>query len=196
MTSPAYVFVPKGLDATSRVALDDEASQHEVLARLSRLLPARSYLEVGVRDGCTLWVVLEANPSIQRLALADDWGTAHGGTGRGSHEHIAQLLRSIGWPGRVLWLDGRSQDTLPELHLRVPAPTFDLVHVDGDHSYGAALADLRNCWPLTAGAMVVHDADLVGDVRRAIEEFAVDEGINWSHHTGGHGTAVFWRSEP
>lgn len=176
--------------------LDREASQHEILARLARLLPVRSYLEVGVRDGCSLWVVLEANPRIMRLALADDWGTTHGGTGRGSHEHVAALLRNIGWPGRVLWLDGRSQETLPELSMRVPTPTFDLVHIDGDHSYDGALADLRNCWPLTTAAMIVHDVDLVADVRRAVEQFSAESWLVWSHHTGGHGTAVFWRCEP
>lgn len=181
--------------ATPREAprLDREASQHEILARLSRLLPAQSYLEVGVRDGCSLWVVLEANSRIKRLALADDWGTSHGGTGRGSHEHVAALLRDIGWPGRVTWLDGRSQETLPELGMRVPTPKFDLVHVDGDHSYRGALADLRNCWPLTLRAMVVHDVDLVADVRRAVEKFSLESRREWSHHTGGHGTAVFWR---
>lgn len=193
MSEPfAYVANPV---AESGVHLDSNASQHEILARLARLLPARSYLEVGVRDGCSLWVVLEANSLIGRLALADDWGTAHGGTGRGSHEHVARLLRDISWSGRTVWLDGRSQETLPALRMRVPTPKFDLVHVDGDHSYGGALVDLRNCWPLTQRAMVVHDVDLVAEVRRAVEDFAAEINLEWSHYTGGHGTAVFWRDD-
>lgn len=173
-----------------RIELDQDATQHEILARLSRLLPARSYMEVGVRDGCTLWVAIEANPKgITRLALSDTWGDEHGGNGRGSHEHIARLLSAVGWSGSVSWLDGRSQETVPEFL----ADPFDLVHIDGDHSYEGALADLRNCWPLTDRVMVVHDYHLVPEVREAVENFVAESGAFCTNHDGGNGTAVLWK---
>ena len=175
---------------------DDEASQHEVLARLARSMPARSFLEVGVRDGCSLWVVIEAaRESLKLVACADDWGVDHGGTGRGTHEHIDQLLRAIGYyaeGGEVAWLDGRSQETLPALTEEQPSLAFDLVHVDGNHDEDLALQDLENGWRLAAsgGAMVSHDTKF-SQVGRACQRFSADAGVTPTYLSGGHGTAVW-----
>lgn len=179
--------------ATS-VALDEAATQHEILARVTRLLPVRTYLEVGVRDGCTLWVVVEAGMgSLETVILADDWGRRHGGTNRGSHAHVAALLRTIGFGGSTVWLDGPSQETLPAF---TPGSEegVDLVHLDGDHDEEPAYQDVTNGWRLVrpGGALVVHDTRLAG-VARAMHRFVDDVGDAVDYHTGGKGTAVAWK---
>jgi hypothetical protein len=168
-----------------------EMSQHELLAYLGRTLPVSTYLEVGVRDGCTLWVMIEsALETIRLVACSDTWTTDHGGTGRSSHEHIDRLLHAISYfhYGReALWLDGRSQLTLPGL---IGKHTFDLVHIDGSHDYADALEDFRNGWALTSQALVAHDLKY-GPVLDAWKKFLSDVPVP-SHRifTGGHGTAV------
>lgn len=176
--------------------LRPEMTQHEILAYLARTLPVRSYLEVGVRDGCTLWVVQEASIQTLRLvALADDWGKAHGGTGRGSHDHIDRLLSAVCYyhnGGEVMWLDGRSQETLPALAEERPDLRFDLVHIDGSHDYEDAYEDFVHGWALCAGVLVAHDAGHK-PVRRAMERFAEEEGVEWRDFVGGHKTSIVGR---
>lgn len=179
------------------VDLSPEMTQHEILARIARQLPVRSFLEIGVRDGCTMWVVQEASiQTIRLMALADTWGDTHGGNGRGSHDHIDRLLSAICYyhnGGDVIWLDGDSRETLPELREQRPDLRFDLVHVDGEHSEEAALSDLTNGWAMCEGAMVAHDCR-VGRVRRAINTFSAEHGVEAEFYDGGHGTCLWWRS--
>lgn len=171
------------------------ASQHEILAILARSLPVSSYLEVGVRDGCTVWVVQEAAVhTIRLLALADDWGTEHGGTGRGSHDHIHRLLSAVNYysnGGGVIWLDGKSQATLPKLRSDRPRLLFDLAHVDGSHDEEPAYQDLVNCWKMlrVGGCLVAHDVRHT-PVSNAIDRFRRQAGCKVEIYQGGHGTAV------
>jgi predicted O-methyltransferase YrrM len=64
---------------------------------------------------------------------------------------------------------GDSQrDELPEIG------TFDLLFVDGDHSYEGCLADLERLAPRLApnGQIVLHDCYAESDVQRAVLDFA------------------------
>lgn len=135
------------------------ASLYEQLRDRCRRFRVRHYLEIGVRDGDSLRVVLEeAGQHLESVWLADLWGSDYGGTGRGSHAHIEQLLQDFGFDGRPVFLDGDSRNTLPAL-LPQKARAFDLVLVDGDHSEAVGLADLRNAWPLVrpGGTLLFHD---------------------------------------
>lgn len=198
MTLPSALPTPRGdrmvpvIDRRGTPVLAKEASQHEILAVLARSLPACRYLEIGVREGCTLWVVCEAGMGhLTRVTLCDTWDNRHGGTNRRSHAHIPPLLRAIGYQGESRYLDGRSQSLIPG---ELTGEVFDLIHVDGDHDEDAALADLTNCYPLLrlGGAMVVHDTRWPS-VARSIERYVDESGTKPSMHTGGKGTAVFWR---
>lgn len=131
---------------------------------------SRSFLEIGVQDGGSLTEVLIAEPRIQNLLLCDTWCRRHGGTGRGDHKHIEELLFGLGYRDEVKFLDGRSQDTVPRYSAFHNGAQFDLSHVDGSHDYEDALMDLENAWKLTAKRMVVHDVSF-GQVWKAVNEF-------------------------
>lgn len=135
------------------------ASLYRFLAEHCSTHTVRQYLEIGTRDGGSLRVVLEnAGQHLEGVCVADQWGTAYGGSGRGSHQHIEQLLDDFKFAGRREFLDGNSRETIPAL-MPEQAEAFDLVLVDGDHSAEGGLADLDNVWPLVmpGGCVVFHD---------------------------------------
>ena len=122
---------------------------------LAKLCPVRRYLEIGVQEGASLRAVVEASPQLEELVLCDTWGTECGGTGRGSNAHIEKLLKELGYTGRVIYLEGASQQLIPAF-LQTQPPLFDLVFVDRHHGEQEALTDLRNVWPI-ANRLAVHD---------------------------------------
>ena len=135
---------------------------HRVLAELGRR--AFSYLEIGVQDGDSVAAVVVENPAIA-LTLCDTWGPHHGGTDRKTHRHVEERLDQLGHTGTRLYLDGNSVELIPTVK-----QWFDVVHIDGDHSFEGCKADLRNCWPLTGKWLVVHDI-FFKEVRDAVFQF-------------------------
>lgn len=135
------------------MALNPTTFLHCFLEVLCKWSPPRSYLEVGVREGCSLRRVLRSSlPSLRRVVLCDNWGYSFGGTGRGSHSHVAQIMRKYSEVD-VLFLDGDSKDLVPKLN-----EGFELAVVDGDHSYDGAWQDLMNAWHLLEpGGIIVFD---------------------------------------
>jgi len=169
-----------------------KAFQHvyEILAELAPR--ANSYLGVGVQEGLCVASVVRANPQID-LVLCDTWGPEHGGTNRGSHDHVAKMLRREGHLGTVRFLDGDSHVLLPTLPL---GERFDLSYVDGDHTEGGAYADLMSVWARTRWAMIAHDMSdarvlaayvrLLTNVREGYATLHVAEGP-------GQSTVVLYR---
>jgi hypothetical protein len=142
-----------------------------LIARFSAHLPTR-YLEIGVNDGLSVFALVTsinlqralhrlsaADPLFDELALADDWGRAFGGSGRGSHQHVEQLLRSTNARAEhLVFLDGDSKETVPRyLAARQGQPPFDVIYVDGDHSYDGARIDLQNVIPFVGQILFFDD---------------------------------------
>lgn len=105
-----------------------------------------------------------------------------------AREHFQRMV-----PG--LYLELHRYDTrrgLPEeVNLRLA--TYDLINVDGDHSFEGCYRDLGNIWPLaTPGALVVVDDVGMEDVRRAISLFSGERlaagelaGFQWYQNERG-----------
>lgn len=155
------------------------------------------YLEIGTRDGDSLRVVLEEGAAtLKSVWIADTWGSEYGGSGRCNHDHIDQLLDDFNFDGRRAYLDGNSRNTIPAL-MPEKAEAFDLVLVDGDHSYEGGMADLVNTWPLIKPgcAVLFHDISHPShpDLRRCFEEFVAAR--NAPHHiiTSDYGLGVAWK---
>lgn len=54
----------------------------------------------------------------------------------------------------IRYMIGRSENIVPNLD-----ETFDLVFIDGNHSYKGVKRDIRNCWPKirVGGVIILHD---------------------------------------
>lgn len=118
-----------------------------------------SYLEIGTREGDSLKTVLSHSPSIKNLILADTWGNQSGGSGRGNHNHILDMLQSLNYNENIQFLDGDSKQTIPTLTDRYNG-FFDLILVDGDHLYEGAMADLENVFPLCKSSGIILFDDI------------------------------------
>ena len=157
---------------------------YDILRTLA--VEADSYLGIGVQEGKCVENIVMANPKI-RLALCDTWGPHHGGTNRGSHGHIDEMLRNRRFEGTCLFLDGKSQELIPQLN-----DTFDLIFVDGDHLEQPAYEDLVNCWPICMEYMVVHDTHMP-PVMAALKRFMSEYDAKYSESQDGTGTWVIER---
>lgn len=130
-----------------------------VIASFGDLFKPKSYLEIGVREGDSLKSLLKLHIP-EFLCLCDPWGSTWGGSGRGDFKHIIDLLKDLKFEGEVLFLTGYSQELIPQLEDKY---TFDLILVDGNHSYRGAWLDLHNSWKvLNEGGYLIMD-DIVHD---------------------------------
>lgn len=173
------------------------ASLYQYMRHHLRTHPVGAYLEIGTRDGDSLRVVLEESSGLLcSVWLADTWGSEYGGSGRGNHSHIEQLLDDFNFDGRRVFLNGNSRDTIPAL-MPEKAEAFDLVLVDGDHSYEGGMADLVNTWPLLKPgcAVLFHDISHPAhpDLLRCFDEFVAERNAPHQIITSDYGLGVAWK---
>lgn len=125
-------------------------------------LKPRRILEIGVRAGYSAWAFLSACPDAKYLGI-DAENNKHGGAGGPWLWWAEQLLRDFD-------IELRKQDTQK---LTKIDGSFDLIHIDGDHSTKGALHDMEICWPSVNkdGVMLVDDYDYLEDVQKAVDAF-------------------------
>lgn len=168
------------------VALTSEVRDiRDALSWLRGQLTNPAYLEIGVCEGGSLLSCINSlRPS--SVTLVDSWGEEAGGTGRGSHAHIEQLLAAFGYGSPVTYLDGDSKLLVPTL----PANQFDLALVDGDHNAEPAMADLVNTYLVVkpGGWLLFDDLDHAQHpyLRTVWERFAGSVDADFVHTTSPH----------
>ncbi|MET7369757.1 class I SAM-dependent methyltransferase [Streptomyces sp. NPDC005566] len=139
------------------------------LRRVAAATRPRSYLEIGVKEGGSLAVVLDASGAVDRLVLCDFFTINE--KKQGHRDRAETEISRRGFAGSVSWLDGSSTATVPTL-----TESFDLIGVDGSHRRSILAQDLRNVFPLLdiGGHIVVDDLSLFEDHRLAqvFDEFA------------------------
>jgi predicted O-methyltransferase YrrM len=125
---------------------------------------ARVAVEIGVYEGASALVLLEALPAAAELHLIDPFGrhpdalpAGWGATEAASRRTVARARRRLGSGApAVHWHIALSQDVAADWS--GPAP--DLVFIDGDHSQEGCERDWHDWSALLApgGAIVLHDA--------------------------------------
>lgn len=121
--------------------------------KLARFAEGKRVLEMGAHLGFSTVVLARVAAEFHSV----DWH--RGDLVAGDGDSLAQFrtnLRSHGVEDRVIVHVGRFEDVLPTLK-----PGFDLVFVDGCHSYEAVRQDIELALPLLApgGVMALHDYD-------------------------------------
>jgi len=146
-------------------------------------LNPRLILEIGVRAGYSALAFLSACPGATYLGLDAENGK-HGGAGGPWTPWAVELLKP--YDAKVVVIDTQTLTSLSQ-HGR-----FDLVHVDGDHTTAGCLHDMALAFGVLApgGAVLVDDYNFLGDVRRAVDEFARTNGMALEIRDSPRGEAI------
>ena len=102
-------------------------------------------LEIGFNAGFSTIIMLLANPAVHVTAI--DICT---------HPNVkwcANLVQEL-FPNRLTFIEGDSQRVFPH------TGTYDLVHIDGDHSIEGATCDFRNSLSLRGAIVILDDTDI------------------------------------
>lgn len=156
-----------------------EKSYYSDFAGIAKKYAPRRILEIGVRFGYSGIAMTSGAlaggvpPPIEYVGLDAEFFAGHTkDQGYGLYRSNAVAAENFkrfrpGVTAEFFTCDTR--DGLPE---EVLTRKFDLINVDGDHSYEGAYGDLCRVWPLLnpGGIIIVDDLGMV-DVKRAVEQF-------------------------
>ncbi|QDU37477.1 hypothetical protein Mal4_17910 [Maioricimonas rarisocia] len=161
--------------------------QRQLIEWLEPLRPLRFGAEVGVYDGYTSDILLQAFPELH-LWMVDPWHTIDQPEEYANFDESRfEELRRI-----AMWWTSHAEDRRFELRKPsleasslFPDASLDFVFIDADHHYDAVKADVHAWWPKvrTGGLLSGHDYGVYGDatgawgVRRAVDEFAAERGV-------------------
>ncbi|MBN1659278.1 MAG: class I SAM-dependent methyltransferase [Anaerolineae bacterium] len=149
------------LDAIQSAPAWMTRAERLMLYTLTFCLRPRRYLEIGTYQGGSALVVHSALTSLgsdARLFCVDPQPAV-------AAEHWQLLAK------RTTLIEGYSPQILPQV-MRLAGGRFDLVLIDGDHTYRGVLADANGALACAehGGYILFHDGFHV-DVKRAIDEF-------------------------
>jgi predicted O-methyltransferase YrrM len=128
------------------------ATEMLYLARTARHANAGLVGETGFSTGFSSRAFLQAHPDARVVSfdLCENRWTG-----------IAKELIDKQFPGRHTLIRGDSRDAVPKFRANNPELRFDLVFIDGGHSYEVAKADLLNMRELSSENTAVIMDDLV-----------------------------------
>lgn len=189
MTTPITTPLPDSLTDYIATRLDDTNRKRmegwctpekaDALARQVIAIRAITAIEIGVFAGRSLFAIAlaqrEVSPTARVLGI-DPWSPAASIAGfetdpanrdwwmRLDHTAIysqcVAVAAELGLTSAHLFR-GTAHSALPAVRFAFPTPTLDLLHIDGNHSEGSALADVENYVPLVrpGGSVIFDDCD-------------------------------------
>ena len=124
---------------------------------ISKLIKPENYLEIGVRRGRSISIVAKNSPLCELYAF-DMWVKNYTGVENPGPAIVKKELKKSGHRGKIHFYNGNSRKKIPEFKKNNQNLFFDLICVDGDHSFYGATVDLRNVIEmLKIGGYVIFD---------------------------------------
>ena len=128
--------------------------QTETLKELVSNPLIKNVLEIGFNSGHSADTFLSSNPNIKLVSF--DIGT-------GKNVILGKSYIDRKYPFRHCLIIGDSTKTIPEFLKNNPDYKFDLIFIDGGHTYEIATKDIMNCKELAHTNTIVIMDDVVYD---------------------------------
>ncbi len=133
----------------------------------------KTIFEIGVRAGYSAHALITGSNAVTHFTGMDnDDRKLYGGPWLWWAEEM--LAWTVGADVNIIRQDSQAIHEIEG--------TYDLIHIDGDHTYSGCLHDMHLCWPSVnpGGVMVVDDATYLPGPRKACADFTAD-GIERTH---------------
>lgn len=129
-----------------------DGAELQYLANLAKRPGVKVIGEIGFNAGFSSFTFLESNRDAQIYSFDI-----------GEYDYVAPAKKHIDalFPGRHTLIIGDSLKTVPEFYTKNPDKKFDLILIDGAHSYEIAKADLLNMKSLAREDSILVMDDLI-----------------------------------
>lgn len=138
-------------------------------------------LEIGCDVGDTAVTLLSNTTALHLWSIDpydsyEDWNGLYLDKDNRNWCKERMLARTSNFAGRHTHVEKYSDDAVNDFE----DGFFDVIFIDGDHSYEQCLIDCRNYWPklMDGGLFCGHDYNAIEGVRRAVNEFAQEINIS------------------
>jgi predicted O-methyltransferase YrrM len=140
---------------------------------------ATSICEIGVRAGYSAIAFLTAGHTSRYVGIDMDMGTDGGVAG-----YIEYAYQTVPQFAKETTILCENSQTLQDL----PMGPYDLVHVDGDHSYQGAYHDTQLAILSGSKYVLIDDVDMMPDVSRAVMDVlrTIPKAKAWYVPDGGY----------
>ena len=151
-------------DTRNLARLDRMQEIYTVLERIASEHKPKDIFEIGVRAGYSAYAFILGSGCVKHYIGWDvDDRKRYGGPWLWWAEQLLCEFPDLNWSIRIK--DSQTATLIPGY--------FDLMHVDGNHTYEGCLHDMELCWPWVErdGIMIVDDATYLPGPRRAVADF-------------------------
>ena len=136
----------------------DKSLLDSVMTHITQISPPSRYLEIGVFRGGTIRTILEeSKPHPKLITLIDNFSEIYDTECYDNFSHIHQICDEVEFENNREFFQENSHSVLPRLVKS--KRLYDLILVDGDHSYLGQWLDIAQSWQLLdkSGLMVIDD---------------------------------------
>ncbi|MCX6989596.1 MAG: class I SAM-dependent methyltransferase [Chlamydiae bacterium] len=132
-----------------------ESQKEQFSGVLATYLDITSVLEIGLNGGHSAEHILRECKGIEKLVSID---LNHHKYTSVAVSYLSQKYKSFEF------IEGNSQVIVPEYTSLFPTQKFDLIYIDGDHSYKGCSKDIENCKKLShpGTRLWIDDYNLIG----------------------------------
>lgn len=123
--------------------------------------PIKTIAEIGLNGGQSLFNIIENSPQLEKIVSFDIIFHPYTSV---AVQYFKRFYKDI-----FVFVEGDSGVKVPEYAKQFPLNKFDLIYIDGDHSYKGSLADIQNCRALAHSNTILWIDDyLHPDVNKAV----------------------------